>query len=97
MNCSCEIKGIIKCIAIFISIIMIISLIVVIIIINNENQQKDILTAIAVDGDNTQLGTTTIKFSQNDIIVGTALTHQEGSDTILVNETGIYQSGGGYT
>lgn len=91
MNCSCEIKGIIKCIAIFISIIMIISLIVVIIIINNENQQKDILTAIAVDGDNTQLGTTTIKFSQNDIIVGTALTHQEGSDTILVNETGIYQ------
>ena len=91
MNCSCEIKGIIKCIAIFISIIMIISIIVVIIIINNENQQKDILTAIAVDGDNTQLGTTTIKFSQNDIIVGTALTHQEGSDTILVNETGIYQ------
>ena len=91
MNCSCEIKGIIKIIAIFISIIMIISLIVVIIIINNENQQKDILTAIAVDGDNTQLGTTTIKFSQNDIIVGTALTHQEGSDTILVNETGIYQ------
>ncbi len=91
MNCSCEIKGIIKCIAIFISIIMIISLIVVIIIINNENQQKDILTAIAVDGDNAQLGTTTIKFSQNDIIVGTALTHQEGSDTILVNETGIYQ------
>ena len=91
MNCSCEIKSIIKCMAIFISMIIIITLIVTIIIINDENQQKDILTAIAVKGDNTQLGTTTIKFSQNEIIVGTALKHQEGSDTILVNETGIYQ------
>ena len=78
--------------AIFISMIIIITLIVTIIIINDENQQKDILTAIAVKGDKTQLGTTTIKFCQNEIIVGTtALKHQEGSDTILVNETGIYQ------
>ncbi len=91
MNCSCEIKSIIKCMAIFISMIIIITLIVTIIIINDKKKKKDILTAIAVKGDNTQLGTTTIKFSQNEIIVGTALKHQEGSDTILVNETGIYQ------
>ena len=45
MNCSCEIKSIIKCMAIFISMIIIITLIVTIIIINDENQQKEILTA----------------------------------------------------
>ena len=32
-----------------------------------------------------------IKFSQNEIIEGDALTHLEGSDTISVSETGIYQ------
>ena len=91
MYCSCEIKNITKCIAIFISIIIIISLIFVIIMVNNNNEEKDILTAIAVEGDNTQLGTTTIRFSQNDIVVGDALTHENGSDTILINESGIYQ------
>ena len=43
------------------------------------------------NGDNTQLGTTSIKFSQNSIIEGTALSHTEGSDEIQINETGIYQ------
>lgn len=43
------------------------------------------------NGDNTQLGTTSIKFSQNSIVEGTALSHTEGSDEIQVNETGIYQ------
>ena len=42
-------------------------------------------------GDNTTTGTTTIKFSQNNIIEGTALSHAEGSDEIIINETGIYQ------
>ena len=42
-------------------------------------------------GDNTILGTTTIKFSQNNIIEGTAISHTEGSDEININETGIYQ------
>ena len=42
-------------------------------------------------GDNTTLGTTTIKFSQNNIIEGTAITHTEGSDEININESGIYQ------
>ncbi len=43
------------------------------------------------NGDNTQLGTTSIKFSQNSIVEGNALSHTEGSDEIQVNETGIYQ------
>ena len=42
-------------------------------------------------GDNTTTGTTTIKFRQNNIIEGTALSHAEGSDEIIINETGIYQ------
>ena len=70
---------------------IILTTIVLIVILSNQNQQKDILTAIAVQGDNTQQGTTTIKFSQNDIVVGNALTHEEGSDAITINETGIYQ------
>ena len=36
-------------------------------------------------------GTTTIKFSQNEIVVGNALSHTQGSDTIEINENGIYQ------
>ena len=43
------------------------------------------------NGDNPQIGTTSIKFSQNSIVEGTALSHTEGSDEIQVNETGIYQ------
>lgn len=42
-------------------------------------------------GDNTQTGTTTIRFSRNNIVEGTALSHIEGSDEIQINETGIYQ------
>lgn len=90
-NCHCKQIDILKCIAIGITIIFLMVFIVVIIIFNNNNVEKDILTAIAVQGDNTQLGTTTIKFSQNDIVVGNALTHEEGSDIISINETGIYQ------
>ncbi len=36
-------------------------------------------------------GTTTIKFSQNEILEGNAISHELGSDEILINETGIYQ------
>ena len=91
MNCKCRQMNIFKCIGISISILILIILVVIMIIVNNTNEQKDILTAIAVQGDNTQLGTTTIKFSQNDIVVGNALTHENGSDIISINETGIYQ------
>lgn len=37
------------------------------------------------------IGTTTIRFSQNNIVEGTAISHTEGSDEIQINETGIYQ------
>ena len=90
MNSNCKQNNNLKCMCIIISIIVVM-LFFLAIIINNQNQTKDILVAIAVDGDNTQLGTTTIKFSQNEIIEGDALTHLEGSDTISVSETGIYQ------
>lgn len=90
MNSNCKQNNNLKCMCIIISIIVVV-LFFVAIIINNQNQTKDILVAIEVDGDNTQLGTTTIKFSQNEIIEGDALTHLEGSDTISVSETGIYQ------
>ena len=90
MNSNCKQNNNLKCMCIIISIIVVM-LFFLAIIINNQNQTKDILVAIAVDGDNTQLGTTTIKFSQNEIIEGDALTHLEGSDTIAVSETGIYQ------
>lgn len=46
---------------------------------------------LQIRGDNTQLGTTTIKFSQNEIVEGTALSHVDGSEDININETGIYQ------
>lgn len=89
MNCKCyRTKDIMKCIAIGIGLIIIM---LIIVIVNYKTNEKDILTAIAVEGDNTQLGTTTIRFSRNDIIVGNALTHEVGSDTISINETGIYQ------
>ena len=91
MNCNCEFDKAIKCSIIFIVSIIILAIIVLIIVLSNPNEQKDILTSIAIEGDNTQLGTATIKFSQNDILIGNALTHAKGSDTISINETGIYQ------
>ena len=95
MNENCKKNKAKKCICIstIIISIMVISIIfcVITIIISNQKEEKSILTAIAVQGDNTTLGTTTIKFSQNDIIVGNALTHEENSDSIIINQTGIYQ------
>ena len=75
------------------SLIIILLIILIVVSINNENPDKtnNILVAIARNGDNTTLGTTTIKFSQNNIIEGNAISHQEGSDEIQINETGIYQ------
>ena len=90
MYCNCETRKIIRCIVAFLVVIFVIIVIFAIVAINN-NEQKSILTAIAVEGDNTQLGTTNIKFSQNDIVIGNALTHEEGTDSININETGIYQ------
>ena len=73
-------------------ILLIIALVIFAIILNQENiRNPNILVAIAENGDNTTLGITTIKFSQNEIEDGTAITHQTGSDEININETGIYQ------
>lgn len=89
MDCSCKPKKKLLCLKILISILIFLVLIFLIFSLNKEN--KSILTAIAVEGDNTQLGTTTIKFSQNELAIGNALTHEQGSDAINVNKSGIYQ------
>ncbi len=89
MDCSCKPKKKLLCLKILISILIFLVLIFLIFSLNKEN--KSILTAIAVEGDNTQLGTTTIKFSQNELTIGNALTHEQGSDAINVNKSGIYQ------
>lgn len=90
MGCECNINNIYK-IIIPIAILVIILIITLLLIYSPNNQsKKDILTAIAVNGDNQTLGATTIKFSQNKIVEGTAISHEPGSDTININETGIY-------
>ena len=61
------------------------------IVCHQNLQEHSILTAVAENGDNLQLGTTTIKFSKNEIVEGTGITHPEGSDEIIINQTGIYQ------
>lgn len=75
-------------------VVIILAIIFVIaVIINNQDNSKEpnILVAIARNGDNTTLGTTIIRFSQNEIVEGTAISHQDGSDEININENGIYQ------
>ena len=79
-----------KLIPIFIIFILIV--LVFVVLISNENtENKSILTAIAKDGDNTEIGNAIIKFSQNEIVEGTAISHQNGSSEIKINESGIYQ------
>ena len=78
-------------ISIIISLIIVLIAVTIVIVINNNGEMPNILVAIARPGDNTTLGTTTIKFSENNIVEGTAISHTEGSDEIVINETGIYQ------
>lgn len=86
MCCGCS--NIFKILTVVLTIIFVI--ILVIVVINNE-KNPNILVAISKAGDNTTLGTTTIRFSQNNIVEGTAISHQAGSDEISINENGIYQ------
>ena len=91
MNCKCNNS---KCnnsnsILIFLSILILV--ITIIVIITNPQEQKDILSKVAVPGDNTTVGTTTINFSRNDIIIGNAMSHEQGRNIVNINETGIYQ------
>ena len=78
-------------ISIIISLIIVLIAVTIVIVINNNGEMPNILVAIARPGDNTTLGTTDIKFSRNEIVEGTALSHEEGSSIININETGIYQ------
>ena len=89
----CEYNNLCKIASIAIILVLIIVITGVIFIITNNGmqEQKNILVAIANPGDNTTLGFTTIRFSENRIVEGTALSHEEGSDEIRINETGIYQ------
>ena len=89
----CECNNIYKIILILIVLILIVAIIGIIFIVinNNGHEQKNILVAIANPGDNPTLGFTTIRFSENSIAEGTALSHEEGSDEIRINESGIYQ------
>ena len=91
MCCECNDWKIIKIAS---AVFLVITIIVLLILcINSQNTQTNpnILVAIARNGDNTTVGTTSIRFSQNNIIEGNAISHTEGSDEIQINETGIYQ------
>ena len=73
------------------AIIALVIAIVIILCPNTPIENKNILTAIAREGDNTEVGNAIIKFSLNDIEEGTAIMHQAGSENININESGIYQ------
>ena len=90
----CECNNVFKITKISLLIILIFGIIAITIFItinNNNGAQKSILTAIAKNGDNTAIGNATIRFSENRIIEGSAIEHEEGSDEIKINEDGIYQ------
>ena len=90
----CECNNVFKITKISLLIILIFGIIAITIFItinNNNGEQKSILTAIAKNGDNTAIGNATIRFSENRIIEGSAIEHEEGSDEIRINEEGIYQ------
>ena len=90
MCCEYNFFNIIKIITIFVILLLIIALVVVVIYQTNRNM-PNILVATAQNGDNETQGTTTIRFSRNNIVEGNALSHEEGSDEININENGIYQ------
>lgn len=90
MCCNCQKNKLCK-ILFSLLIVYMIAIIFILAIFLNQEQQKSILTATAQNEDNTQVGTAIIRFSQNQIVEGNALSHEEGSDTIFINETGIYQ------
>ena len=91
MCCECDIKNIIKALIVLLLVVLITVLIIIVINCQNNQNQPNILVAVAEPGDNTTLGTTPIRFSKNNIVEGTAISHTEGSDEININETGIYQ------
>lgn len=75
----------------FIILISILILFIIIVINNGNMNNKDILVTVARSGDNTQVGDAIINFGENQIVEGTALTHEVGTSQININESGIYQ------
>lgn len=91
MNCNKDnICKIIKNISLFALIFLIIAL-VIFIVIANPVDNKNILVSIATSGDNTGEGNIIVNFGTNEITVGNALSHTNGSNEIIINENGIYQ------
>ncbi len=91
MNCNKDnICEIIKNISLFALIFLIIAL-VIFIVIANPVDNKNILVSIATSGDNTGEGNIIVNFGTNEITVGNALSHTNGSNEIIINENGIYQ------
>ena len=79
-----------KIIVIFVIILLI--CVLTIIYVNCSNMSsKNIITAIAEIGDNTNVGNVIIKYGKNNINVGDAISHQEGDSEFKINESGIYQ------
>ena len=87
----CYENNVLKGIIVALALVFIIVLIIIVVNNGSNNDSANILVAIAEPGDNTTLGTTDIKFSRNEIVEGTALSHEEGTSVININETGIYQ------
>lgn len=90
MNNKCNNCEKIKTIAIFALIFLTIALIIFI-TFNNQQDNKDILVAIGTSEDNAGEGNVIINFGTNEIVEGSALAHNPGSNEILINENGIYQ------
>ena len=91
-NCKCKCCKCRKFKLLFvITLIVFIIFLTIVLINNNIEDNKDILSAIATDGDNPEVGNATIKFSENKIVEGDAISHEPGSDEIIINESGIYQ------
>lgn len=91
MCCGCFQLDIGKAILIGVMVLVVVISFLIVLYIQSISPERDILTAIAVNGDNTQLGTTYIHFSQNEIVEGNAISHEPGASEILIEETGIYQ------
>lgn len=79
-----------KIISIFIIIVLLLALIILSLNCSNMSE-KSILTAVAENGDNTEVGNAIIKYSKNSIVEGNAISHEEGSSEFKINESGIYQ------
>ena len=88
MNCKKETINT-KC-CLIIGLILFIIFIITISMIGIQSK-KNMLSIVAINEDNPEIGTTSIKFSKNEIEEGNALSHVQGSDEILINENGIYQ------